>query len=83
MKTIVLTHSAAKDLDALPADAREAVSNGLARYAVTGEGDVKRLQGRDGYRLRVGSYRIIFDEDQMTIIAIYIGRRATTTYRRN
>ena len=83
MKTIVLTHSAAKDLDALPADAREAVSNGLVRYAATGEGDVKRLQGRDGYRLRVGAYRIIFDEDQVTILAIYIGRRATTTYRRN
>ncbi len=26
-------------------------------------GDVKKLQGRNGYRLRVGSYRIIFDKD--------------------
>ena len=23
--------------------------------------DIKRLQGRDGYRLRVGRYRVIFD----------------------
>lgn len=26
-------------------------------------GDVKKLQGRNGYRLRVGNYRIIFDRD--------------------
>jgi mRNA interferase RelE/StbE len=83
MKTIILTPSAAKDLDALPQDAREAVGNGLIRYATEGSGDVKRLQGRDGFRLRIGQYRVIFDEDQTTILAIYIGRRATTTYKRN
>lgn len=26
-------------------------------------GDVKKLQGRNGYRLRVGGYRVIFDEN--------------------
>ena len=26
-------------------------------------GDVKKLKGRNGYRLRVGSFRIIFDKD--------------------
>jgi mRNA interferase RelE/StbE len=50
---------------------------------VTGHGDVKALQGRQGYRLRIGSYRVIFDEDATTILAIYIGRRATTTYARS
>jgi mRNA interferase RelE/StbE len=83
VKTIVLTPSAAKDFDALPRDAREQVEYGLHRYAATGKGDVKALQGRDGYRLRIGGYRIIFDEDATTILAIYIGRRATTTYRRS
>jgi mRNA interferase RelE/StbE len=82
MKTIILTLSAAKDLDGLPKDAREAVETGLARYSVTGYGDVTRLQGRDGFRLRIGQYRVIFDEDETTILAIYIGRRTTTTYRR-
>ncbi len=83
MKTIILTLSAAKDLEALPRDAREQVETALHRYAMAGQGDVKALQGRDGYRLRVGSYRIIFDEDATTILAIYIGRRATTTYKRS
>ena len=81
MKTIVLTPSAARDLDALPRDARDQVEAGLHRYAMTGEGDVKALQGRDGFRLRIGSYRVIFDEDATTILAIYIGRRTTVTYR--
>ncbi|HEY3847191.1 MAG TPA: type II toxin-antitoxin system RelE/ParE family toxin [Acetobacteraceae bacterium] len=83
MKTIILTLQAAKDLDALPRDAREQVEARLHRYSMTGQGNVKPLQGRDGYRLRIGSYRVIFDEDATTILAIYIGRRATTTYKRS
>lgn len=55
MKTIILTLSAAKDLDALPRDAREQVEVGPHRYAMTGLGDVKALQGRDGYRLRMAA----------------------------
>lgn len=83
VKTIVLTLSAAKDLDGLPRDARDQVEAGLHRYAMSGQGNVKALQGRDGYRLRIGSYRVIFDEDAITILAIYIGRRAATTYKRS
>jgi mRNA interferase RelE/StbE len=83
MKTIVFTHSAAKDLDALPGDAREDVLEGLDLYAMTGRGDVKALSGRSGFRLRIGRYRVLFDEDSRTILAIYIGKRETTTYRRN
>lgn len=82
MKTIIFTHAAAKDLDALPADGRQQVENGLIRYATTGEGDVKQLAGRDGFRLRIGRYRVLFDEDCRTILAVYIGKRETTTYRR-
>lgn len=82
MKTIIFSLAAAKDLDALPIEARQAVSSGLTNYALTGRGDVKKLSGREGYRLRIGRYRVLFDEDQTTILAIYIGKRDTTTYRR-
>lgn len=82
MKTIIFAPHAAKDFDALPVNACEALEKGLARYAVEGFGDVKRLQGRPGFRLRIGQYRVIFGEDETTILAIYIGRRSTTTYRR-
>ena len=83
MKTIILTASAAKDLEALDKGAREQVEAGLEQYAITGRGDVKALSGQPGYRLRVGRYRVIFDEDQTTILAVYIGKRETTTYRRH
>lgn len=82
MKTIIYTVAAAKDLEALPWDARLQVEAGLENYAMTGRGDVKALSGQPGYRLRVGRYRVIFDEDQQTILAVYIGKRETTTYRR-
>jgi mRNA interferase RelE/StbE len=82
VKTIVFTKAAARDFDALPFQAREAVTLALTTYAIEGRGDVKKLTGRDGFRLRVGDYRVIFNEDQTTILAIFVGRRSTTTYRR-
>lgn len=78
----MLTAAAANDLDALPAPAREQIVEALARFAVDGHGDVKRLSGRDGYRLRVGAYRVLFTQDMTTILAVYVGRRQTATYSR-
>jgi len=63
MKTIMFSLAAAKDLDALPVEARQVVSSALTNYALTGRGDVKKLSGREGYRLRIGRYRVLFDED--------------------
>jgi mRNA interferase RelE/StbE len=83
LKTIILTHQAAKDLDAIELAARETILSALAAYAIDGRGDVKQLKGRDGFRLRVGRCRVIFDEDRTTILAIHVGKRETATYRRN
>jgi len=35
--------------------------NALKEYENSGKGDVKNLQGRNGYRLRVGNMRAIFE----------------------
>ena len=83
MKTIIYSQQASKQFDALPVDARQRISDALDSYAISGLGDIKRLTGRQDYRLRVGQYRVIFDEDQTTIIAVYIGRRTSGTYSRN
>lgn len=77
MKTIVFTPAAAKQFDALPLVAQDAVERALVRLAV---GDVKKLQGRDGFRLRVGEYRVLFDETATTVLALAIGSRQTHTY---
>lgn len=39
------------------------------------EGDIKKLQGVDGYRLRVGDFRILFDVNGVIIDIIEIGNR--------
>ncbi|MBQ7267303.1 MAG: type II toxin-antitoxin system RelE/ParE family toxin [Synergistaceae bacterium] len=39
------------------------------------EGDIIKLQGRDSYRLRVGSYRVIFDHDGHIVFIKKIGNR--------
>jgi mRNA interferase RelE/StbE len=83
MKTIVFTPAAAKDYDALPGDVQARIDGGLTDYAISGRGDVKKLSGQALYRLRIGRYRVIFDENRTTILAIQIGKRETTTYRRN
>jgi mRNA interferase RelE/StbE len=83
MKTLILSAAAAKQLDALPQPAQGQIIDALDDYAMRGTGDVKRLVGRDGYRLRVGRYRVLFAEDSFTILAVYVGKRETTTYGRN
>ena len=37
--------------------------------------DIKRLKGRDDYRLRVGDYRIIFSIDKDNIQILKVGHR--------
>ena len=82
VKTIIFTAKAAKEFDALSRAARLAVGRALQDYAISGRGDVKPLAGQSLYRLRVGSYRVLFDEDATTVLAITMGRRTTTTYRK-
>ena len=83
MKTVILTAAAAKQLDALPQPAQGQIIDALDDYAIRRIGDVKHLSGREGYRLRVGRYRVLFAEDRFTVLAVYIGKRETTTYDRN
>ncbi len=47
----------------------------LRRYASTGIGDVKRLVSREGARLRVGDFRVIFVETAEVIEVRAVGDR--------
>ena len=47
----------------------------IERYAETGAGDVKRLVGRAEKRLRIGAYRVLFEEDATTLQVSKIGPR--------
>jgi mRNA interferase RelE/StbE len=37
--------------------------------------DAIKLQDRDGYRLRVGDWRVIFDEDETVLHILQVGPR--------
>jgi mRNA interferase RelE/StbE len=47
----------------------------LTVYAANGSGDVKRLKGSAGGRLRIGDWRVIFIEDARSITVIAVGNR--------
>jgi mRNA interferase RelE/StbE len=57
---------AQKDLDRLSRKDRDRVVQAMERFAVVGEGDVRKLRGTDPleWRLRVGTYRVRFTRDE-------------------
>ena len=80
MKTITMTAAATKDFFGLPEQVQDAIDAALERYAAQGLGDVVALKNSTFRRLRIGRYRVIFGEDQTIILAVYVGKRETTTY---
>ena len=60
MKRIVWTGPAKADVRALSKPSAMQVLSALHRFAESGTGDVKALQGREELRLRIGDYRLFF-----------------------
>lgn len=75
MKEIAFTAAATRQWLKLSADVRKRIDAKLTVYAASGSGDVKRLKGRNGSRLRVGDWRVIFIEEQTSIIIVAVGNR--------
>jgi mRNA interferase RelE/StbE len=75
MKPIVFTATSTRRWIKLSSDVRRRIDASLTKFATTGHGDVKRLKGRDGSRLRVDDWRVIFFEDQGTIVVAAVGHR--------
>ena len=76
MKTIVYAASAARAFEKLPEDVQERMTAALLRYGSTGEGDVKSLKGVDALRLRIGNYRVVFQEDPHALRVLVLASRA-------
>ena len=60
MKRIIWTERAKSDIRKLDKITAMRVFAALHRFARTGEGDVKALQGREELRLRIADYRLFF-----------------------
>jgi len=66
---------AIKALAKMPADARLRIALAVERLADDPDSDaldVKPLQGRTGYRLRVGKYRVIYHRDDAVLVILVV-----------
>ena len=75
MEAVSFTTAAARQWIKLPGTVRQRINDKLETFARTGAGDVKRLKGQAGCRLRIGDYRVIFIEDAASIIVVAVGHR--------
>ncbi|WP_298259497.1 type II toxin-antitoxin system RelE/ParE family toxin [Bradyrhizobium sp.] len=75
MRPIAFTAASARQWAKLSPDIRDRIDKRLTVFAETGHGDVKRLRGRHGLRLRIGDWRVVFYEDQNTIVVAAVGHR--------
>jgi mRNA interferase RelE/StbE len=75
MKPIVFTPASTRQWVKLSDDVRRRIDARLTEFATSGKGDVKRLKGRDGARLRVGDWRVIFYEEGGAIVVAAVGHR--------
>jgi mRNA interferase RelE/StbE len=75
MKSIAFTPAAARQWAKLAGDVRRRIDARLSEFAASGKGDVKRLKGRNGARLRVGDWRVILYEERNTIVVVAVGHR--------
>jgi mRNA interferase RelE/StbE len=75
MKRVLFTPASTRQWVKLAANIRQRIDKRLHEFAATGKGDVKRLKGRQGARLRVGDWRVIFYEENNSIIVAAVGHR--------
>ena len=77
MREIEWTETALEHMAALDKGIARRVKQAVERFADTGAGNVKRLQGVDPpeYRLRVGDYRVRFHLDDETVRILRVRNR--------
>ena len=79
MRQVVFTRAAEKALRRIPANTANTILSKIKQYAADPKSlanNVKKLRGRRGLRLRVGDWRIIFDDDGTVLAILDIGPRS-------
>jgi mRNA interferase RelE/StbE len=80
VKKIAYSGDALKSLRRIPSNDAQRIRNKIEQYAedpTSQANNTKKLRGRDGLRLRVGDWRVIFDEDEDGIRVLVIGPRGS------
>jgi mRNA interferase RelE/StbE len=77
---IVFKKEAAKSLSKLPRNVAKTIRQKLEAIAANPyaeNSNAKKLQGREGYRLRVGDWRVLYEiqNDQLVILVLKVAPR--------
>jgi len=77
VREVEWTETALEHMAVLDKGIARRVKQAVERFAATGAGNVKKLQGidRPEYRLRVGDYRVRFHHDDETIRILRVKNR--------
>jgi mRNA interferase RelE/StbE len=76
--TVLLTKKAEKQLDKLPDNIAEPIIEAINELSENSRPiGYKNLKKRDGYRIRIGDYRVIYEvfDDELIIDVIKLGHR--------
>lgn len=75
MGDVVFTTAAGRQWLKLVEQTRKRILAKLDVFAQTGQGDVRKLKGQDGARLRVGDWHVIFYQESQSIVVVAVGHR--------
>jgi mRNA interferase RelE/StbE len=84
MYRVVTTKSFVKTLARLPLNWQKRIVAKIKEIAVdpyAPNNNLTKLQGRDGYRLRVGDWRVIYElqDDRLVMLVLEVGREEEFT----
>lgn len=81
--SVLISTRAVKDIAALPEQMKERVKEAIASLEKNPRPHgVKKLKGKEGYRIRVGDYRILYGiEDAVKIVAVERVRHRKESYK--
>ncbi len=80
MKQVIFHTPALRTLARMPRNEADRIRRKIHQYAAEPEAlkmNVKKLQGRPGFRLRVGNWRVIFDENGDILDVLEVGSRGS------
>jgi len=78
-----ISHTAHRQISKLPAQTRERVNSAIALLAEDPRPQgIKKLTAREGYRIRVGDYRILYSiNDETRTVTVYRVMPRENAYR--